>query len=155
MLLKTLQPVVPEPLVMCDPLPYRAESFGDEVVAALPSVPLLGHEAGIEQDAEMLRHRRPAHLEMSRDRVDRAVGLDEQVEHPPTRRTANRPKDVRLAIAGHRHARNISKENLTRQVRSRRRRSQTPGAIRQARMTYREADCQCTGQGADLRSEKR
>jgi len=39
-------------------------------------VPLLGHEAGIEQDAEVLRDGRPAHLEMSRKRVDGAGGLD-------------------------------------------------------------------------------
>ena len=45
-------------------------------------MPLLGHEAGIEQDAEVLRDGRPAHLEMSRKRVDGAGGLDEVVEHP-------------------------------------------------------------------------
>jgi hypothetical protein len=45
-------------------------------------MPLLGHEAGIEQDAEVLRDGRPTHLEMSRKRVDGAGGLDEEVEHP-------------------------------------------------------------------------
>jgi hypothetical protein len=45
-------------------------------------MPLLGHEAGIEQDAEVLRDGRPAHLEMSRKRVDGAGGLDEEAPHP-------------------------------------------------------------------------
>jgi len=45
-------------------------------------MPLLGHETGIEQDSEVLRDGRPAHLEMSRKRVDGAGGLDEVVEHP-------------------------------------------------------------------------
>ena len=33
-------------------------------------MPLLGHEAGIEQDAEVLRDGWAAHLEMSRKRID-------------------------------------------------------------------------------------
>lgn len=41
-------------------------------------MPLLGHEAGIEQDAELLRDGRAPHLEMLRKRVDGAVGLDEE-----------------------------------------------------------------------------
>ena len=56
------------------------------MIAAFSTMPLLGHEAGIEQDAEVLRDGRPAHLEMSRKRVDGAGGLDEEVEHPAPRR---------------------------------------------------------------------
>ena len=42
----------------------------DEAIAAFSTMPLLGHEAGIEQDAEVLRDGWAAHLEMSRKRVD-------------------------------------------------------------------------------------
>ena len=83
---------------MRDPIAYRAKSFGDEVVAAFAAVPLLGHETGIEQDAEVLGDRRATHREMSRNRVDRAVGLDEEIEHAPTRGMANCAKDISLAI---------------------------------------------------------
>ena len=46
----------------------------------------------------MLRDGRAAHLEMSRNRVDGAVGLDEQIEHPATRGMADRSEDIGLAI---------------------------------------------------------
>ena len=98
---------------MRDPVPNRAESFGDEVVAAFAAPPLLGHETGIEQDAEVLRDRRAAHLEMPRHRVDGVVGLGKEIEHPPTRGMTDRSEDVRLAIGSHHHAVNIRKENLT------------------------------------------
>src|SRR5262245_43240249 len=83
--LKPLEVVIPQPLVVRDPVPYRAEPRGDEAIAALPAMPLLGHETGIEQDAEVLGDGRAAHLEMSGNRVHGAVGLDEEIEHPATR----------------------------------------------------------------------
>jgi len=101
---------------MCDPVPYRAESFGDEVVAPLSAMPLLGHETGIKQDAKVLGDGRAAYLEMSRNRVDGAVGLEEEIEHLATRGMANCPKDIRLAIGSHHHIANIRKQTLTRQV---------------------------------------
>ena len=103
---------------MRDPVPYRAESFGDKVVAAFAAVPLLGHETGIEQDAEVLRDRRAAYLEMPRHRVDGVVGLSEEIKHPSTRGMTDRSEDIRLAIGSQHHAVNIRKENLTCQVRS-------------------------------------
>jgi hypothetical protein len=101
---------------VCDPVPYLAESFRDEVVAAFAAVPLLCHETGIEQDAEVLGDGWAAHLEMSRNRVDGAVGLGEKIEHPATRGMANCAKDIRLAIGSHHHVANIRKKTLTRQV---------------------------------------
>jgi hypothetical protein len=65
-------------------------------------VPLLGHEAGIKQDAEVLGGW-AAHLELSRNRVDGAVGLDKDIQHPVPRGMANCPKDIRLAIGSHHH----------------------------------------------------
>jgi hypothetical protein len=53
---------------------------------------------------------------MSRNRVDGAVGLGEEIEHPATRGMANCPKDMLLAIGSRHHVANIRKKTLTRQV---------------------------------------
>ena len=103
MLLKTLEAIIPEPLVMRDPFPHRPESLGDEVVAPLSAMPLLRHETDIKQDAEVLGDGWAAHLELSRHRVDGAVGLDKEIQHPATRGMANCPKDIRLAIGSLHH----------------------------------------------------
>ena len=47
MLLKPLEVVFPEPLVVCDPVPHPTEPRGNEATAALSAMPLLGHETGI------------------------------------------------------------------------------------------------------------
>jgi hypothetical protein len=73
---------IAEPLIVRHPVPYGPKLRRDEAIASFSTVPLLGHEPGIEQDAEVLRDGRAAHLEMSRKRVDGAVDLDEEVEHP-------------------------------------------------------------------------
>src|SRR5262249_39717597 len=99
-----------EPLVMRDPVPDRTEPRGDEVIATLSAMPLLRHEAGIEQDAEVLGDGRAAHLEVLCNRVHGAVGLDEQIQHPATRRMADCPEDSLLAIGSPHHAANIRKE---------------------------------------------
>lgn len=113
MLLKTLQVVVPEPLVVRDPVPHGAEPLGGEAIAALPAVPLLGHETGVEQDAEVLGDGRAAHFELSRDRVDWAVALGEEIEQPATRGMADRSKDLGSALGSHHHAAIIRKKMLT------------------------------------------
>jgi hypothetical protein len=79
MILKPLEVVIPEPLIVRDPVPHRTEPRGDEAIAPLSAMPLLGHETGIKQDAEVLGDGWAAHLEMSRNRVDGAVGLDEEI----------------------------------------------------------------------------
>jgi hypothetical protein len=71
--------VIPEPLVVRDPVPHRTESLGDEAIAALSAMPLLRHETGIKQDAKVLGDGRAAHLELSRKRVSGAVGLEEEI----------------------------------------------------------------------------
>jgi len=103
---------------MRDPVPHRAELFRDEAIAPLSAMPLLRHETGIKQDAEVLGDSWAAHMEMSRNRVDGAVGLEEEIQHPATGGMANCPKDVRFAIGSHYHAANIRKQTLTRQARS-------------------------------------
>lgn len=47
--------VHPRSLIVRHPVPYGPELRRDEAIAAFSTVPLLGHEAGIEQDAEVLR----------------------------------------------------------------------------------------------------
>ena len=94
---------------MRDPVAHRTESFGDKAVAALSAVPLLRHETGMKQDAEVLGDGWAAHLEMSRNRVDGAVGLDEQVEHPPARGVADGSEHIRFPIASRQHAGSIGK----------------------------------------------
>lgn len=116
MLPESLELVIPEPLVMREPVPHRPEPRGDEVIAPLSAMPLLRHETGIKQYAKVLGDGGAAHLEMSRNRVDGAVGLDEEIEHPATRGMANRPKDIRFTIGNHHHAASIRKQSLTRQV---------------------------------------
>ena len=115
MILESLEVVVPEPLVMRDPVPHRAESFGDEAIPAFAAVPLLGHETGIEQNPEVLGDRRAAHLEVPRNRADGAVGLREQVEHVAPRGMADRAEHIGLAVRRY-HATSIRKQILTRQV---------------------------------------
>ena len=109
--------VVPEPLVMRDPVPHRTEPRGDEAIAPLSAMPLLCHETGIKQNAEVLGDGWAAHPEMSRNRVNGTVGLDKEVEHPSTRGMADGPKDILLAIESHNHGAIIRKQKLTRQVR--------------------------------------
>ena len=70
----------------------------------IPHAQLLGHEAGIERDAEVLRDGRPAHLEMFRKRVDGAGGLDEQVEHPAPGRVPDRGPEAVVDLGRHRGA---------------------------------------------------
>src|SRR5438552_2598587 len=139
---------------MRDPVPYRAESFGDEVVTPLSAMPMLCHEPGIEQNTEVLRDGRPAHLEMSRNRVDGTVGLDKETEHPATRRMANCPKNIRLASGSHDHAVNLRKENLTRQVRSRPSRSGSAAPASLSTWLTAKRMCRSTCRGADVCSVK-
>ena len=61
----------------------------------------------------MLGDGRATHLEISRKRIDGAVGLDEEVEHPATRGMADCCEDVGLAIGNHHQAANIRKRLLT------------------------------------------
>ena len=116
MLLKTLEMVVPEPLVLRDPVAYGGESFGDEVVAAFAAVPLLGQETGIEQDAEVLRDRRAAHFEVCRNVADGALGFGEQIQHLTARTMADRGEHIGLATGIQDHAVNIRKRSLTCQL---------------------------------------
>ena len=115
MILESLELVIPEPLVMRDPVPHRTEPRGDEAIAALSAMPLLSHETGVKQDAKVLGDGRAAHLEMFGNRVHGAAGLDEQIQHPASRGMTDCPKDILLAIWGSHHVLNIRKQQLTSQ----------------------------------------
>ena len=107
--------VIPESLEMREPVSHRSESRGLEVIASLAAVSLLGHETGVEQDPQVLRNGRATHLKLACDRVDGAIGIDEQIKHPSPRRMANRSKNIVFA-RGSNHAATICKTLLTRQV---------------------------------------
>lgn len=109
MLLKPVKVMIPEPLVLRDPLPNRSETRGDEAVATLSAMSLFCHETGIEQNTKMLRDGRSAHLKLRRDRVDGTVGFNKEIKHPAARGVTNRPKHIRLAIGSRQHASNIRK----------------------------------------------
>jgi hypothetical protein len=64
---------------MRDPVSHGAESFGDEAIAPLSAMPLLRHETGIKQDAEVLGDGWAAHFEVPSNRVDGAVGFEEEI----------------------------------------------------------------------------
>src|SRR5262245_2951066 len=113
MFLKSLEVFIPEPLIVRHPVPYGPELRRDEAIAAFSTMPLLGHETGVEQDTEVLGDGRAAHLEMTRNRVDGAVGLGEEIEHPASRRMADRSKHVGLAMRSRYHAAIIRKQMLT------------------------------------------
>src|SRR5262249_33866094 len=93
---------------------HRTEPREDEAIAPLSAMPLLRHETGIQQDAQVLGDGWAANLELSRNRVDGTVGLDKEIEHPAPRGTASCPKDIRLTIGSHHHAVHIRKQTLTR-----------------------------------------
>ena len=88
MFLKSLQACIPEPLMVRHPVPYGPELRRDEAIAAFSTMPLLGHEAGIEQDAEVLRDGRPADGEAAGEVAHRPGPLAEGLEHGPPRRIA-------------------------------------------------------------------
>src|SRR5205085_11798398 len=100
---------VPKPPVMREPIAHGAEPLGYEAVAALAAMALLGHQARVQQDAEVLRDGGSAHLEMSADRVDRAVGLRDEIEHPSPRGMADRIEYISVAMGCRHHAGNIRK----------------------------------------------
>jgi len=117
MVLKLLEAVVPESLVMGDPVAHWAESCRDELVTALAAVPLLGQEAGIEQDPQVLGDCRAAHFEVGGDVADRAHVSDEQIQHLTARTMANRGKYIGLTNGRQDHGFNMRKQLLTCQAR--------------------------------------
>ena len=109
MLLKTLGVVVPEPLVLRDPVPHRTESFGDKAVAALTAVPALGYETGIEQDTKVLGDGGAAHFKVCSNVADRALGVGEQIKHLTPHAMADRGEHIGFAIGKNNHASSIRK----------------------------------------------
>ena len=79
--MESREAVVPEAFVVGEPIADDAELLGYEMVAALAAVALFGDEAGVEQDAEVLRDGRAAHFEMAGDCARGVIGVREEVEH--------------------------------------------------------------------------
>ena len=111
--------VVPEAVVEGDPVADGGEAVGAEVVEALAALALLGDEAGVEEDAEVLGDGGSAHVEVGGEVVDGAVGVGEEAEHAAPGGMADGVEDVLLAVGGAGHGGNIRKRQLTSQVDSR------------------------------------
>lgn len=115
-MLQALQMVIPELFVVRQPVAHWSELSRDKMISPFTPMPLLRHQAGIQQDAKMLRDRRSAHLEMPGKDIDGSVRLDKQIQHPATRRMADRSKHIRFMISDCYHAASIGKRFLTSQV---------------------------------------
>jgi hypothetical protein len=113
MILESLKVVIPEPLVMRDPVPHRTEPRGDEAIAPLSAMPPLGYETGIAQETKVLGDGGAAHFEVCSNVADRALGIDEQIQHLASRTVTDRCEHIGLAIGNHDHAANIRKKMLT------------------------------------------
>lgn len=113
--------IVPELLVMGNPVAHRTKPFWNEAVAAFAAMPLFSHQTGIEQDTKVLRHGRTAHFEVGSNVVDRALGFIEQIQHLASPAMAYRYEHIGLgigiglSIGRHDHTVIISKRLLTRQ----------------------------------------
>lgn len=101
---QTREAVVPEAVVVRDPFAHGSQPMRNKAVPSFTTVALLGHQTGIEQHAQVLRHRRPAHFEMPGDAVHGSIGLGEQIENAPACRMADGLKHPLLAIPRGDHA---------------------------------------------------
>lgn len=111
--LKPSETIIPESFVVPDPIAHRREAFGHESIPPLAPVPLLRDKPRLEQDAQMLRHRRPGHHKMPGDRSGRVLRCRQQIKHPAPRGVADRPENV---LSNRRwHSGNIRKKMLTHQ----------------------------------------
>ena len=110
MILKTLEAVVPEALVMREPVAHRAESFRDETVTALATMTLLGDETGIEQNAQMLGDGGTAHGEVSGDVGHGTLVVGKQIQHLAARLMTDSEKHIGLATGRRKHPFNIRKQ---------------------------------------------
>lgn len=113
MFLKLIQAIIPEPIVLRQPIPQRAKLFGDELIVSFTTMPLFGQETRIQQDAQMLRNRRAAHVEVGRKPANRTVTLGKQIQHlaPPT--VTDRLEHIGLAVGGSIHVFIMGKKLLT------------------------------------------
>jgi len=101
-----------------EPVANGTEALGNELIATFATVPRFGEQSGIEEDAEMLRHGRPAHLEVDGQPVDGAVAIPQQMEDLPPGGMANGGEDglfVLLVVVDADHGWMIGKYFLTRQ----------------------------------------
>ena len=116
MFLQPPEVVIPESLVVRDPVPHGGEPLRDESIVTLPAMPLFGNQAGIEQHAQVLGNRGTGHLKMTGERMNGALGQSQEIEHLAPRRMTDRPKDRLFVIGSFHHAANIRKKYLTSQA---------------------------------------
>ena len=98
-----MEAVIPEALVLSEPVADGGQLFGEEAVATFSAVALFGDQAGIEEDAKVLGDGGAGHLEVAGDRVDGAVFFAQQVEDVAARGVGDGGEDVGLALGGGEH----------------------------------------------------
>src|SRR3954453_2075050 len=116
MLLEQREAVVPESIVMRNPIAHGREFFRNHPVAPLPAIALLPQETGIEQNAQVLRDGRSAHPEMPAHPVHGVLVFGEQIEDAPPGGMTDGGENVRLAISNRHDLPTIRKESLTCQI---------------------------------------
>ena len=86
---QTIQPVVPERIVVIEPVPHRGERAGHQLVVPLsPDLPM-GHNSGFAQLFELLRH---GWLRDAKDLgklANRARGWTDKVNDPASGRVCD------------------------------------------------------------------
>src|SRR5438105_5954723 len=74
--------------------PELSDRLGPRAVQALRSVPPLGHQTGLPQDAQVLGHRRPGDVEAARDLADGELSARDEPQNLSPARLAERRKCV-------------------------------------------------------------
>lgn len=95
------QALPPETVVVRQPFLRLAERLRRQMIVALASVPTLGDQPRIQQNAQVLRDSRTAHAKVAREVVDRALSLGQQVENLAPYRMGNRRKDIWMRVVFH------------------------------------------------------
>src|SRR5215467_4407611 len=75
-------------------LAERVESGWIQLVNAIAALPALAHDARLSEDAQVLRDRRPADVEMLGELVHAVRPAEQVLEHRATRRVGHRSKRV-------------------------------------------------------------
>ena len=79
----------------------EADRDGVQEVQLLPARAARDDEARVLEDAQVLHHAEPRHLELRLELRERAaVALEEPVEEMPARRVGQRPEDPVVVVHG-------------------------------------------------------
>ena len=88
------QRLVPE---LIEPAAQRTEAVRVDVIDAARALGAIGHEPGLLEDLEVLRHGGPAHRHLPGDLADRARTGAQLLEHLPARGIGEGRKSVTVS----------------------------------------------------------